>query len=318
MIKDHYGRTFETLRISLTDVCNLACQYCVEDDSTASDQQLSELRAAGQVTRIVRSVGAINQLSPLKNVRLTGGEPMLFSGLSDLIRRLKGIGIPHVSMTTNAVFLGKKAEELKAAGLDRVNISLDAVTRDSFAEITRKKNFNKVLEGIEASLYFGLEPKINAVIMKGVNDHQVLPLFEFAKERNISIRYLEVMKMGHMADQFESNFFSQEDILSRIQIKYDVYPVERQKASTANYWLTDDLYKFGIIANESAPFCKDCDRLRLDHSGKIFGCLSNSEGVKLTSPDPSAGLREKLEFALGQKQAIQFKGSELIMKNIGG
>lgn len=318
MIQDQYGRKFETLRISLTDVCNLACQYCVTDDSSASDNQLAELRAAGHVTRIVRSVGAINQLSPLNNVRLTGGEPMLFSGLGELIRRLKNIGIPQVSMTTNAVFLGKKAEELKKAGLDRVNISLDAVDRDSFAEITRKKNFDKVLEGIEASLYFGLEPKINAVIMKGVNDHQVLPLFEFAKERDISIRFLEVMKMGHMASQFEAHFFSQEDILKQIQTKYDIYPVERQKASTANYWLTDDLYKFGVIANESAPFCKDCDRLRLDHSGRIFGCLSNSESAKLSSPDPNVGLEEKLAFALGQKQTVHFKGSELVMKNIGG
>jgi cyclic pyranopterin phosphate synthase len=317
MIEDSFGRTFKTLRISLTEACNLACQYCVDP----SKEKASEKNPGNRlnVEDYIRSVYIIHKNVSLETVRLTGGEPLLFKNITDLIKKIKEAGVSEVKLTTNGVFLKDKAKDLKLAGLSSLNVSLDAADADTFFKVTRRKNFERVVSGIEEALSVGLEVKLNAVIMRRLNDDQILPLLSFASERGITVRFLELMKMGYIQKAFDQFFFSQEEMLSTISHNYPVLKLPREKSSTANYWVTKGGQKFGIIANESEPFCADCDRLRMDSFGNIYGCLSNPEPVPFFNElNKEKEIENKLQLALAQKQPVKFSGSKLSMQYIGG
>ncbi len=254
-----------------------------------------------------------------ENIRLTGGEPLLFKDINLLIKTIKyQTGIEDIKLTTNGYLLESMAQGLKEAGLTYMNISLDAINEDVFHKISRRKNLNKILKGIDKAKELGFHIKINSVIMKGVNDSEILALFDYAKSKAISIRFLELMKMGYLYNHSDAGFFSQENILKSISQKYEFYQLERKAHSTANEWITDDGYVFGIIANESMPFCSDCDRLRLDNFGNIYGCLSNNLPIHIEANEPPDSLDEKLLLALSHKQAVKFMGSDLSMLSIGG
>jgi GTP 3',8-cyclase len=322
MIKDQFGRTFKTLRISLTETCNFACTYCVKDNTTSlrapdfSGTSSSKTLTSAEYLEIVRK---IHRQVNFDTVRLTGGEPLLSRDINALVEGLKEMGIPRVKLTTNGFLLKSKALGLKNSGIDSINVSLDAIEESLFYKMTRRKNVAEVIEGIDHSIAIGISVKINSVIMKGVNEHQIIPLLHFAKERNILLRYLELMKMGHLHGSHAASFFSEREILDVIENISKVFPIERKTSSTANYWLTGEMQKFGIIANESSPFCHDCNRLRLDSYGNIYGCLSNNTPVPvMDSIDQKDALEEKLMQALKQKQHIRFAGSSLSMKQIGG
>jgi cyclic pyranopterin phosphate synthase len=198
-------------------------------------------------------------------------------------------------------------------------VSLDAADSETFYKVTRRKNFDKVVSGIEEARRLGMEVKLNAVIMRRLNHDQILPLLSFANERGLTIRFLELMKMGYIQQAFDQFFFSQEEILSTISDSYSFIKIQREKASTANYWLTNSGQKFGIIANESEPFCSDCDRLRIDSYGNIYGCLSNPEPISFFNEINNDGeIIKKLQSALAQKQSVRFSGSKLSMQYIGG
>jgi cyclic pyranopterin phosphate synthase len=325
-IRDKYGRTFRTLRVSLLSHCNLGCVYCVAGEPGVSEGQGgSEGMGVGE--RLGRSPGAPELLEiirrlhgqlGLETVRLTGGEPLLYSGLVGLVEGLRSMDIPRIKLTTNGSLLERKAVALKQAGLQSINVSLDAVDEEAFARMSRRNLVERVVRGIDAALDTGLAVKVNAVVMKGMNDEQVLPLLEFAFKRGITIRFLEVMAMGHLYHHSERYLVTQQDILRMIGERYELTPLERESSSTARYWVTDRGQRFGIIANESEPFCRDCDRLRLDSSGRIYGCLSNNHPIALGSGESAAEWDGKLRQALGQKQALRFTGSELSMLQIGG
>jgi GTP 3',8-cyclase len=317
MTEDNYGRTFKTLRISLTESCNLACTYCVDPLRDNKSDKISGRRL--NVEDYVRSIYTIHKNAELKTVRLTGGEPLLFKNIAELIRGIKDSGIQEVKLTTNGVFLKDKVKELKQAGLTSINVSLDAADADTFYKVTRKKNFERVVSGIDEALSSGLEVKINAVIMRRINNDQILPLLYFALKRGVTIRYLELMKMGYIQNSFDQFFFSQEEILSEISKAGGFVKSEREKSSTANYWLADTGQKFGIIANESEPFCSDCDRLRMDSFGNIYGCLSNPEPIPFFDKiNNDEEVSKRLQAALSQKQTLKFSGSKLSMQYIGG
>ncbi len=316
MIKDDLGRTFGSLRISLTDLCNLACTYCTPDDKRLSVKEISE-QIKGR--KYLKQVKALHEICHFEEVRLTGGEPLLFQGIEVLISELKKIGLPKVKLTTNGVVLGAKARLLKQAGLENVNVSLDALDKDRYSAMSRRNNLSQVLKSIEIAKLEGLNPKVNAVIMRGINEDQIIPLFNYFHERRIPLRYLEFMQMGHLHTDYERYLYSQAEILEKLSQEANFIPLERPKASTANYWQLSDGYQFGIIANTSRPFCEDCDRLRIGSDGKVYGCLSNEVGFDY---DPDLSTKEQtirlLENALALKQRLSFQGSELSMKFIGG
>lgn len=316
VIQDQYGRSFRTLRVSLLQHCNLGCVYCV-----AGEAELKEANTAGgslPVDRLLAIIRRLKERLPLDTVRLTGGEPLLYPGLASLIRGIRTTGIDVVRLTTNGFLLERMAPALKEAGLEALNVSLDAVDEAVFAQMSRRHSVQRIIRGIDAALAAGLKLKINTVMMKGMNDSQLLPLLEFAFDRGLTIRFLEVMAMGHLHDQAGRYLVTQEEILQRIGEQYRLTPEPRAESATARYWTTEAGHRFGIIANESEPFCRDCDRLRLDSSGHIYGCLSSNRPIEIGLAETGEEWDEKLKSALAQKQELKFVGSDLSMLHIGG
>ena len=317
VIRDQYGRTFRTLRVSLVSHCNLGCVYCVagEDELREWNEGPKQSLEAPELLEVIRR---LHQRLELETVRLTGGEPLLYPGLAGVVEGLRSMGIHRIRMTTNGSLLDRKAAELEQAGLQSINVSLDAVDEAVFVRMSRRNSVARVIRGIDAALDAGLSVKLNTVVMKGMNDGQVLPLLEFAFSRGITIRFLEVMAMGHLYHHSEQYLLSRQEILQQIGERYALTPLEREPSSTAQYWMTDRGQRVGIIANESEPFCRDCDRLRLDSGGRIYGCLSNNHPIALGIGEAAAEWDGKLRAALAQKQAVHFTGSELSMLQIGG
>lgn len=252
-------------------------------------------------------------------IRLTGGEPTLYKGLVELINKLSEFQVP-IKMTSNGYLLSKMASQLAEVGLSQINISLDAIDEATFEKMAKRKGLVNVLAAIEACIANGIQVKLNTVIMKGMNEHHILPLFEYAKSHGISIRYLELMRMGHLfSSKFDDYFYSQNQILEQISRKYDFVSLERRISATANVWQTSDGFEFGIIANESEPFCSDCDRLRLDSKGRLFGCLSENKSVSARHLTNEVDQLDSILLeALAHKQPVKFVGSPMSMMGIGG
>ena len=267
---------------------------------------------------LLEQIQQLHSILQLETVRLTGGEPLLYHELVVLIKGIKQMGISKIKLTTNGFLLERLAVQVKEAGLQSINVSLDAVEEDIFFLMSKRNDVQRILNGIDTAVAVGLQVKINAVIMKGINENQIIPLLNFAFERNISIRFLEIMAMGFLHNTAEKYLFTQEEILATISQHYSFKKIERSKASTANYWQTSEGKTFGIIANESEPFCHDCNRLRLDSNGNIYGCLSSNHPIALNNNDNEASLISKLQQAMNQKQAVKFTGSDLSMLHIGG
>jgi len=313
-----YGRRFRTLRVSLINTCNLSCVYCACGQDEMRDHLALQKEKALPASEILQIVECLHGQLDLQSLRFTGGEPLLYKDLEFVVRGAAALGIEDIAMTTNAVLLAHLAAPLKKAGLKSVNISLDAISEETFFKMSKRRGLDKILEGIEKAGACGLEVKLNSVIMKGINEDQVLPLLEYAFDRGLKIRFLEIMAMGHLHEQAEQYFFSRSEILSLVETRHRITPLHRSPAATASYWQAQDAGVFGIIANESAPFCSDCDRLRLDSFGNIYGCLSSNNPIDVRKATQPQELNNMLAMAMAQKQTLKFTGSELSMMHIGG
>lgn len=312
LLTDIYNRNFKSLRISLLNRCNFSCTYCTmgEDDITE--------HTSIEANNLLDTVKKLHNVLQLETIRLTGGEPLLYHDLIQVIKGIKALGIEDVKLTTNGFLLERMAKPLKEAGMHSINVSLDAMDEDVFFLMTKRSDVQRILKGIEAAQGAGLQVKINAVVMKGINENQLLPLVDYAFSKNITIRFLEVMAMGHLHSDPFKFLVTENDILDTIASKYCFKKMKRKDSSTANYWQTDAGNIFGIIANESEPFCKDCNRLRLDSEGNMYGCLSSNHPISLKEVNDDTALVEKLQQAMEQKQLVKFVGSDLSMLQIGG
>lgn len=309
-ITDAAGRQFRTLRVSLTGTCNLACRYCTSGEPGAAAPPTDYHRLAGHILRLHRRLG-------LRTLRFTGGEPLLYRDLLPLLRQLRP-QMPGVlfKLSTNGFLLARQAAALAEAGLSSVNVSLDAVDEEVFFRMTRRRVLPQVLEGLEAARAAGLAVKINSVIMRGLNEGQVVPLLRYGLSSALPLRFLELMQMGHLHGNFRDHFFSMREILALLRGSGLPFSAAgRERHGTACYWRTPGGYLFGIIANETAPFCHDCDRLRLDSRGQLYGCLCSRRPLPL--PEGDGSLDAVLRAALDQKQSA-FTGSPLSMMAIGG
>jgi cyclic pyranopterin phosphate synthase len=268
---------------------------------------------------LLEQVDKIHKIVKLKTVKLTGGEPLLNRDLPNLIRKLKGLGNFRIHLTTNGYLLKELAFPLLKAGVDTINVSVDTLNSKTFHKINKKKgSIKKILNGIELAKKLGIKIKINCTVMRNYNHHQIKEIFDFFSRQGITVRFLELMDMGPLYDKAEVYFFSQEEILQSLGPASHFEIKKRKKSSTANYWITKDFREFGIIANKSWPFCSDCDRLRMDSSGKIFGCLSDSRGFDIRNIHTQKSVKSVLQQALAQKQSEKFQGSRLSMRHIGG
>jgi len=315
-VKDQYGRTFKTLRVSLLSTCNLGCIYCTDSADLPKENKLQKNHSLSteELTKLIQQ---LNKELGLEVIRLTGGEPLLSPHLIPVIKEVKRLGIDKIKLTTNGFLLERFATQLKDAGMQSINVSLDAVDEGVFFLMSKRNNVKKILDGIDAALDAGMEVKLNTVLLKGINEQQIIPLLDYAFERKITIRFLEVMSMGHLHQSSGKYLVTKDDVLHTIGSHHDFVPLLRSASSTANYWKTDRGNVFGIIANESAPFCHDCNRLRLDSQGNIYGCLSSNYPISIKNLS-DVQLRGKLKEALSHKQSVKFTGSSLSMINIGG
>lgn len=245
---------------------------------------------------------------------------MLYPEILPLVRMIRQEAkTVFLKLSTNGYLLASRAPALAEAGIRSINVSLDAVEEDVFYSVSRTKGLYKVLEGIRVARECGLEVKVNSVIMKGINENQIVPLFRYGCQNGIPLRYLELMKMGHLHANYKTHFFGIREILGVLRSAGIGYVAEgRPPHGTACYWRTATGYHFGIIANESVPFCHDCNRLRLDSRGNLYGCLSTNRPIPISAivRDPEQ-LSQALREALAHKKQ-EFSGSTFSMMQIGG
>lgn len=321
LIVDRMGRRFRNLRLSLTAACNYACTYCVPDGKRL---QAAAYELSGE--EIVRATQLLIATAGIDKVRITGGEPLLSPKFPATLQGIMDLGLSDVSLTTNGQLLPRYAQGIIDSGMQRINVSLDTLNREHFRDIARSGDLNTVLHGIELMQAGGLKVKINMVPMHGVNDDQILPLLEYALERNIELRFIELMNMGHLqaSPAYAQEFFSMEQILDRIGKQYVFGRTDAPFDSTAVRYEIPGSGTFGIIANESEPFCRNCTRLRLSSNGALYGCLSSARSTNirqllaLSDGEAQAELHQVLLGALADKQSENFQGEVTVMKFIGG
>jgi GTP 3',8-cyclase len=281
---DRFGRAHTSLRVSVTDRCNIRCTYCMPSEQVQFMPR-PWLLSFEELTRVVRVFCGIG----IRKLRLTGGEPLVRRGLPDLIRELRRIPqVDEIAMTTNAILLGEHAEALKAAGLDRLNISLDTLDSQQFLKIARRDELPATLEGIAAAVRAGFaDIRLNAVAIKGMIESQVVPLVKFARERGMTLRFIEIMPLNSTGD------WSRDDVLSGDRI-HEIIEQEigalravlpKDPAQPArDYEFVEGGSRIGFINPVSQPFCESCNRLRLTADGKIRNCLFSQTEWDLKNP----------------------------------
>jgi len=271
---DVHGRVHRDLRISLTDRCSLRCTYCMPEQGNEWLAK-SSILTLDEIERVARAAAAAG----VTTFRLTGGEPLLRRDVVDVVRRLAAIEGPagrvEVAMTTNGIRLPELLPALVDAGLRRLNISLDTLRRDRFHELTRRDRLDDVLDGIAAAAASGLHPlKLNAVAMRGVNDDELADLVAFAGDHGAEMRFIEQMPLdvGHTWDRVR--MVTRDEILAALAVRWTLTPVPGRGGAPAERWLLDGGPRtVGVIASVTAPFCGDCDRLRLTADGQLRNCL---------------------------------------------
>ncbi len=320
MIVDRLGRSFRNLRVSLTAACNYACTYCVPDG-----KRLLKARDELPADELLKAVDYLIDAVGIDKVRITGGEPLVTPKFDEFLLGVMQLPLDDVGLTTNGQLLLKKKDVIAESGLKRMNISLDTLNPMRFKSIARGGDLDTVLAGIDAMLELGLKLKINTVPMRSQNATEVVPLLDYCLARGIELRFIELMRMGHLlgSQSFAADFMSMEALLDLIGEKYEFERTDAPYDSTAVRFEIPNQGTFGIIANESEPFCKACTRLRLSSDGNIYGCLSSSNkhyiGDLIDQPRYAAipKLQEVLGAALQDKK-LAFQGEVTVMKLIGG
>ena len=282
MLHDTHGRPLEDLRISVTDRCNFRCTYCMpldQYDWISRDQILT-------YEEIRRLVAVFARLGVSK-LRITGGEPLLRADLEDLVAMLAQVnGIEDICLTTNGSLLAGKAEILKRAGLERVTVSVDSLDPPTFARMAQRGDLESVLAGISAAIEADLAPvKLNTVVERGVNDHEIIDLIEYARLRRLDLRFIEYMDVGTVNQWTSEKLVSKAEILERIGAKYPFTPLDspRGSAPSERYRFSDGGGVFGVIASVTEPFCGACTRARLTADGRLVTCLFSTHGHDLKS-----------------------------------
>ena len=280
---DRYGRVHTDLRVSLTDRCNLRCSYCMPPEGLEwlpSPDVLSD-------DEVVRLVGIAVRDLGVRSVRLTGGEPLLRRGLVDLVRRLRSLQpTPELSMTTNGIGLARLARPLAQAGLDRVNVSLDTLRRGTFTTLARRDRLGDVIAGLVAAREVGLWPvKVNAVLVRGVNDDEALDLLTFCRVSGFALRFIEQMPLDAQHAWDRTSMVTAEEILAKLGARHRLTPLGGRGSAPAEDYLVDDgPTTVGVIASVTRPFCGTCDRVRLTADGQVRNCLFAREESDLRRP----------------------------------
>jgi len=329
---DPHGRTVRDLRISVTDRCNFRCTYCMPAEGMVWLPR-QEILSFEEIERVARV--AVERFG-VDGLRLTGGEPTVRAHLPVLVEKLAALRVPgtgrkpDLSLTTNGATFRLVAEDLRAAGLDRVNISLDSLRRDRFLAITRRDELHRVLDGIAAAKEVGFSPvKVNVVLERGVNDDEVLDFVEFARQEAVEVRFIEFMPLDADGAWDRDRVVTQAEVLAAIEAVHPLEQVPARGAAPADRWrLADGSAVIGIIPSVTAPFCGNCDRVRLTAEGQFRTCLFAVEEFDLRPILRGGGtdddLAEAIVRAVGTKWAghrigqVRFVRPAKSMSQIGG
>ena len=322
---DGFGRVHRDLRISVTDRCNFRCTYCMPAEGL-DWMAREDLLTYEELTRVAR---VCVERFGFNGIRLTGGEPTVRANLPVLIEQLSSLGV-DLSLTTNGTTLTNLAPALVSAGLELINISLDSLKRERFEQITRRDELDKVLEGIDAAVSAGLAPvKINCVVMRGVNDDEIVDFARFGRERGVTVRFIEFMPLDAQGEWTNEQVVTKAEIVAAIGDVFPLEPVAERESDPAARWrYVDGGGEFGVIPSVTEAFCESCDRVRLTADGMLRHCLFATRELDLrtllrneaTDDDLAAAITAEVgaKWAGHQINQVHFIRPARSMSQIGG
>jgi len=321
---DSYGRVHTDLRISVTDRCNFRCTYCMPEEGMQWLPR-EELLTFEELERLAR---VLVEQHGIRSIRLTGGEPTVRAHLPVLVAKLAALPV-DLALTTNGATLESVAPGLAAAGLRRVNVSLDTLEPDRFLALTRRDQLAEVLRGIDAAVDAGLAPvKVNVVVVRGVNDDEIVELARYGRDRGVTVRFIEWMPLDGGDTWTGDQVVSQAEIVEQIHAVFPVEPVARGSEPAERFRYVDGRGEVGVIASVTRPFCEQCDRIRLTADGQLRSCLFSLDDHDLRGPLRSGASDDQLsaliEACVGAKWAghaigqVQFVKPSRSMSQIGG
>jgi len=325
---DHFGRAHTNLRLSVTDRCNIRCFYCMPAENIVFRPH-EELLSFEEIVRFARVATTLG----INKLRVTGGEPLVRSDLHKLIAKLANLpGIDDLALTTNGILLGEQAEDLRAAGLNRLNISLDTMREETFQRISRRTGLHQVLDGISAARRAGFKKiRLNALAIAGVTEPEIVPLAEFARSHGLELRFIEFMPLDADAQWNADQVLTGQKLRKLLEETFGpLMPVARDDPSqpAVDYQFADGRGKIGFINPVSAPFCGTCNRLRLTAEGQVRNCLFSHEEwdarAILRSGGSDQRLRQLVRDCVAAKKPAHgigtdnFQKPERAMYQIGG
>ena len=309
MLADSFGRIATDLRVSLTDRCNLRCTYCMPPEG------LDWLPSAELLTddELIRLIRVAIELLGIREVRFTGGEPLLRRGLAGIVERTAALRPrPEISLTTNGIGLARTAGTLRDAGLDRINVSLDTLRHETFRKLARRDRLSDVLDGLAAAAGAGLTPvKVNAVLMRDLNDDEAVPLLRYCLDRGYELRFIEQMPLDAQHGWRRSEMVTADEILAALRTGFGISPdTERERGSApAQTFLVDGgPARVGVIASVTRPFCGTCDRVRLTADGQVRNCLFARTESDLRGPLRAGALDAELAERWRRAVAVKLPG----------
>ena len=289
MLKDSFDRTIDYIRVSVTSRCNFRCLYCMPNTPFEWEpkENILSYEEMFEFLRLAIDEG-------VKKIRITGGEPLLRKDLDRFIKMLYDYKPSlDLALTTNGYYLPEYSKRLKEAGLKRVNISLDSLKPEVASKIAQKDVLDRVLKGIDSAIEAGLKVKLNTVVMKGINDNEIIDLFEYAKNKGITIRFIEFMENERAYPGIKR--VDSEEILNTISKKYTFKELPKDN-SASKYYETDDGYRFGIIEPHNEDFCKSCNRIRLTAEGYLIPCLFFTESYNIKEAIRNGDIKKAAEI----------------------
>lgn len=325
MIKDGFDRVHNYLRISLTDNCNLRCFYCMPEEDYAFTPA-HQLMQEDEILAIARTFVSLG----VNKIRLTGGEPLVRKDVAGIIKKLSALPV-KLTITTNGTRLHEFADLLEECGIHSLNISLDTLDRDKFHMLTKRDQFERVIENISLMISRGFHVKVNVVVMKGINDNEILDFVRWTRDEPVHVRFIEFMPFS--GNKWKGDkVFTWHQIMETITAQYDVEPIEKEKNDVAKKY---SIYKhegtFSVITTMSAPFCSDCNRMRLTADGRMKNCLFSNFETDLLTPFRKGedivplihnNISKKMEALGGQFTDLEHVNAEKIinrsMITIGG
>lgn len=314
MLKDKINRHIHKMRLSLLDQCNMRCFYCIPHNREADHKK------ALSADRLLHIVETIIPLG-IDEIRLTGGEPLLHPQFDHVVTTL-GRRVNHdlkkLGLTTNGTYLEEHLEFLQKNNCNYINISLDSIDPDTYAQISKTGTLEPVLRSIDKAIELGLKVKLNCVLLKNINDAQIIDLIKYAADRKIQIRFLELMKIGEGVALHDKHFISAPEVIERLKQNFHLSPLITTVDSTSyDFFIPELSASIGFIASESQHFCANCSRLRLDSHGLLRSCLMSNKGEMLRDLSDDE-IKEAVQKTIAQKPLARPEQNPCSMNKIGG